>query len=129
MTSSKPWPVQADPHERSETETSVVRAELVLARSSALPLAEVALEPDPLQSFAVALSRTKAQRGEHAVVAIDLIPAAPYQRRRLRRRLLREAEQDQPSLASVLSEGQAGSGEDEYRADCAGGLRVERSHP
>jgi hypothetical protein len=103
-------PVQPDPHEPSEAETSVVRAELVLARSSVLPLAEVALEPDPLQSFAVALSRTKAQRGEHAVVAIDLIPAAPYQRRRLRRRLLREAEQGQPSLASVLSEGQRGVG-------------------
>lgn len=89
-------------------EAAVVRAELVLARSSALPLAEVGLEPDPLQSFAVALSRTKHERGEHAVVAVDVMPAAPYQRRRLRRRLLREAEQ--PSLASVLSEGQGRPG-------------------
>ncbi len=90
------------------SEVAVVRAELVLARSSALPLAEVGLEPDPLQSFAVALSRTKHERGEHAVIAVDVMPAAPYQRRRLRRRLLREAEQS--SLASVLSEGQRGSG-------------------
>ena len=91
-------------------EAAVVRAELVLARSSALPLAEVGLEPDPLQSFAVALSHTKHERGEHAVVAVDLMPAAPYQRRRLRRRLLREAEHGQPSLASVLNEGQGRSG-------------------
>lgn len=90
------------------SEAAVVRAELVLARSSALPLAEVGLEPDPLQSFAVALSRTKHERGEHALVAVDVMPAAPYQRRRLRRRLLREAEQ--PSLASVLSEGQGRPG-------------------
>src|SRR5258705_520192 len=55
------------------SEAAVVRAELVLARSSALPLAEVGLEPDPLQSFAVALSRTKHERGEQAVVAVDVM--------------------------------------------------------
>jgi hypothetical protein len=93
----------AEPEQGADAEkAAVVRAELVLARGSALPLAEVGLEPDPLQSFAVALSRTKHQHAERAVVAVDLMPAAPYQRRRLRRRLLREAEQ--PSLASVLSE-------------------------
>lgn len=101
--------VEPDPGETAGGgKAAVVRAELVLARSSALPLAEVGLEPDPLQSFAVALSRTKHERGEHAVVAVDVMPAAPYQRRRLRRRLLREAEQ--PSLASVLNEGQGRSG-------------------
>jgi hypothetical protein len=95
----------AEPEQGADAEkAAVVRAELVLARGSALPLAEVGLEPDPLQSFAVALSRTKHQHGERAIVAVDLMPAAPYQRRRLRRRLLREAEQ--PSLASVLSEDQ-----------------------
>ncbi len=93
-----------------EREGAVVRSELVLARSSALPLAEVGLEPDPLQSFAAALLRTEAARGESVVVAVDLMPAAPYQRRRLRRRLLREAERGQPTLASVLGEGGAGSG-------------------
>jgi hypothetical protein len=101
--------VEPDPGEAVRgSEVAVVRVELVLARSSALPLAEVGLEPDPLQSFAVALSRTKHERGEHAVVAVDVMPAAPYQRRRLRHRLLREAEQ--PSLATVLNEGQGRAG-------------------
>ncbi len=44
------------------------------------------------------------------VVALDVMPAAPYQRRRLRRRLLREAERGQPSLASMLGEGSGGPG-------------------
>lgn len=91
-------------------EGAVVRGELVLARSSALPLAEVGLAPDPLQSFAAALSRIEQGRGESVVVAVDLMPAAPYQRRRLRRRLLREAERGQPTLASVLGERGVGSG-------------------
>ena len=67
-----------------EGEGAVVRSELALARSSALPLADVGLAPDPLQSFAAALLRTEAARGESVVVAVDLMPAAPYQRRRLR---------------------------------------------
>ncbi len=47
-------PVQPDEAAASAgVAAAVVRAELVLARSSALPLAEVGLEPDPLQSFAV----------------------------------------------------------------------------
>lgn len=103
-------PVQPDAARADEGEGAVVRAELVLARSSALPLADVGLEPDPLQSFAAALARTETARGEHVVVALDLMPAAPYQRRRLRRRLLREAEHGQPALASVFGEGSARSG-------------------
>ena len=102
-------PVQPDA-KVAEREGAVARAELVPARSSALPLAEVGLEPDPLQSFAAALARTEAARGESAVVTVDLMPAAPYQRRRLRRRLLREAERGRPSPASVLGEGRVGSG-------------------
>jgi hypothetical protein len=102
-------PVQPDAT-TNDGEGAVVRSELVLARSSALPLAEVGLEPDPLQSFAAALVRTEAARGERVVVAVDLMPAAPYQRRRLRRRLLREAERGQPTLASVFGEGRVGSG-------------------
>ncbi|HTU79421.1 MAG TPA: hypothetical protein VMF09_11730 [Solirubrobacteraceae bacterium] len=98
----------AEPEKASVSggEAVAVRAELVLARSSALPLAAVGLDPDPLQSFAVALSRTRHERGEQTVVAVDLMPAAPYQRRRLRRRLLSEAERGQSSLASVLGEEQ-----------------------
>lgn len=91
-------------------EPAVVRAELVLARSSASPLGDVGLEPDPLQSFAVALSRTQHERGERAVVTVDLLPAAPHQRRRLRRRLLREAEHGQSSPFSLFGEGQGRSG-------------------
>jgi hypothetical protein len=71
---------------------AVARAELVLARRSALPLADVGLKPDPLQSFAAALARI--DRSGSAVVAVDVMPAAPYQRRRLRRRLLRQADRD-----------------------------------
>jgi hypothetical protein len=101
-------PQQEDP--TVEGEGAVVRAELVLAQSSALPLAEVGLAPDPLQSFAAALSRIERARGERVVVAVDLMPAAPYQRRRLRRRLLREAERCQPTLASLFREGTGRSG-------------------
>jgi hypothetical protein len=103
-------PVQPDAAAPGERGGAVVRAELVLARSSALPLAEVGLDPDPLQSFAAALSRTRQTQGEGVVVAVDLMPAAPYQRRRLRRRLLRESERGQPSLSSMLGEGSVGSG-------------------
>ncbi|MGH2855501.1 MAG: hypothetical protein ACRDLF_15070, partial [Solirubrobacteraceae bacterium] len=81
----------------------VGRAELVLARSSALPLAEVGLAPDPLQSFAAALAGLSVARGESAVVAVDVMPAAAHQRRRLRRRLLREADRLQGMPAGVLS--------------------------
>jgi len=81
----------------------VGRAELVLARSSALPLAEVGLAPDPLQSFAAALAGLSGGRGEHAVVALDVMPAAAHQRRRLRRRLLREAGRLQAMPAGGLS--------------------------
>jgi hypothetical protein len=111
---ARPAPSDATPSREGEGEGegegAVVRAELVLARSSALPLAQVGLDPDPLQSFAAALSRLKHARGEHVVVALDLMPAAPYRRRRLRRRLLREAERGQPSLSSVLGEGSVRSG-------------------
>ncbi|HEY2736774.1 MAG TPA: hypothetical protein VGK45_00125, partial [Thermoanaerobaculia bacterium] len=56
----------------------VGRAELVLARSSALPLAEVGLEPDPLQSFAAALGLLNVSRGERASVVLDVMPAAAH---------------------------------------------------
>ncbi|MGH2904720.1 MAG: hypothetical protein ACRDK7_14220, partial [Solirubrobacteraceae bacterium] len=47
--------------------------------------------PDPLQGFARVLAALDPGRGELAEVAIDLLPAVPATRRRLRRRLLREA--------------------------------------
>jgi hypothetical protein len=69
----------------------VVRAELRLARPSSEPLAHLPLQPDLLQSFAQVLSRLDNRRGERAEVAVDLLPSTPATRRRLRRRLLRQA--------------------------------------
>jgi hypothetical protein len=69
---------------------SVVRAELRLARPSHEPLADVPLIPDPLQPFARVLSRLDRPHGEHAEIAVDLLPTTPATRRRLRRRLLRQ---------------------------------------
>ena len=69
----------------------VVRAELRLARPSSEPLADVPLNPDPLQSFARVIARLDRSHGEQAQVAVDLLPTTPATRRRLRRRLLKEA--------------------------------------
>jgi hypothetical protein len=75
----------------SEPSLEVVRAELRLARPSSEPLAHLPLSPDPLQGFARVLATLDPGRGEQAEIAIDLLPAVPAARRRLRRRLLREA--------------------------------------
>jgi hypothetical protein len=69
----------------------VARAELRLARPSSEPLAHLPLQPDPLQSFARVLAGLDYRRGEHAEIAIDLLPTPAGTRRRLRRRLLRQA--------------------------------------
>lgn len=69
----------------------VVRAELRLARPSSEPLAHLPLAPDPLQGFAQVLARLDHQHGERAEIAVDLLPTTPATRRRLRRRLLKEA--------------------------------------
>jgi hypothetical protein len=69
----------------------VARAELRLARPSTDPLAHLPLQPDPLQSFARVLGELDYRRGEHAEIAIDLLPRPAGTRNRLRRRLLREA--------------------------------------
>lgn len=69
----------------------VVRAELRLARPSSEPLAQLGLTPDPLQSFARVLARIDPAHREQAEVAVDLLPTTAATRRRLRRRLMREA--------------------------------------
>jgi len=69
----------------------VVRAELRLARPSSEPLAHLPLAPDPLQGFAAVLARLDPAYRERAEVAIDLLPTTAATRRRLRRRLLKEA--------------------------------------
>jgi hypothetical protein len=74
-----------------EAPVEVVRAELRLARSSSEPLAQLPLNPDPLQTFAAVVARLRPASGEQAQVAVDLLPATPAARRRLRARLLREA--------------------------------------
>jgi hypothetical protein len=76
----------------------VMRAELRLARPSSEPLAQLALEPDPLQSFARALAGLEHSR-ERAEVAVDLLPCTSSARRRLRRGLLRESRRRHGALA------------------------------
>ncbi len=99
---SKPKPAEAEPATspgsasgdapvEPERKVEVVRAELRLARASSEPLAHLPLSPDPLQGFARVLAALDRGRGEQAEIAIDLLPAVPAARRRLRRRLLREA--------------------------------------
>jgi hypothetical protein len=82
---------ELDREQGKEKGLRVVRAELRLARPSSEPLAHFALNPDPLQSFARVLAALDHERGEQAQVALDLLPTTPATRRRLRRRLLREA--------------------------------------
>jgi hypothetical protein len=78
----------------------VVRAELRLARPSSEPLAHLPLTPDPLQTFAAVIARLRPTNGEQAQVAVDLLPATPAARRRLRGRLLREARRRSDIAAS-----------------------------
>ncbi|MDO8213906.1 hypothetical protein [Conexibacter sp. CPCC 206217] len=82
----------------------VARAELVLARPSSLSLADVSLDPDPLQSVAAVMASVRADLGDRVTVAIDLRPVAPGRRRRLRRRLIRQARHagSQPTVADIL---------------------------
>ena len=78
----------------------MVRAELRLARPSSEPLAHLPLNPDPLQTFAAVIARVRPTNGEQAQVAVDLLPAAPAARRRLRRRVLDEARRRSDVAAS-----------------------------
>ena len=88
---AKPEPPTGDAPVEPEKKLEVVRAELRLARPSSEPLAHLQLSPDPLQGFARVLAALDPGRGEQAEIAIDLLPTVPATRRRLRRRLLREA--------------------------------------
>jgi hypothetical protein len=72
-----------------ESESVILRTELVLARPSVEPLARLAPKPDPLQPFAAAIGRLGS--GEDASVCVDLLPASGFRAARLRRRLRREA--------------------------------------
>jgi hypothetical protein len=78
-------------------EREVARAELVLARASAVPLRAAGLDPDPLVGFARALQGLKPSEGDVIEVCVDLLPVIPARRRRLRRRLLRKARHQLPA--------------------------------
>lgn len=69
----------------------VARAELVLARPSSEPLRAPGLDPDPLAGIARAIDSLRCDQGDTATVRVSLLPIAPGQRRRIRRRLLRQA--------------------------------------
>ena len=99
---------------------AVVRAELRLARPSSEPLAHLPLTPDPLQSFARVFSSLDYRRGEHAEIAVDLLPMIAATRRRLRRRLLKEARRLESDTTDV------GGGP---RSDLSGGSPVGRRRP
>lgn len=90
-TNPEPRPDEEAEEDGSEDRVAVVRAELRLARPSSEPLAHLGLSPDPLQNFAGVLAGLDPGRGEQAEIAIDLLPVVPGARRRLRRRLLRNA--------------------------------------
>jgi hypothetical protein len=70
---------------------TTLRTELVLAHPSVEPLARPDGNPDPLQAFAAAMAALRPDRGEEAIVCLDLLPATGRRRGRLRRRLGREA--------------------------------------
>jgi hypothetical protein len=70
---------------------ATARAELVLARPSVEPLAQLAIEPDPLGPCAAAMRALRTSEGEEGVVCLDLLVARARRRRRLQRRLQRQA--------------------------------------
>jgi hypothetical protein len=84
-----PEPSAGAPCEEEDRE--IVRAELVLARGSSEPLRRAGIDPDPLTGFARAIEGIDTSAGEEATVCVDLLPVAAGKRRRMRRRLLREA--------------------------------------
>ena len=87
-------PANPDPDPAVTGDGGVVRCELRLARAAHEPLAQLALDPDPLQSFARLTADLNDELGESVQVAVDLLPCTPGARRRLRRRLLRQAHRD-----------------------------------
>jgi hypothetical protein len=69
----------------------VRRAELFVTGPDAYALAAHVLEPDPLERFARVLETLRPDRGETAVVAVDLLPLSRRQRRRHHRKLVEAA--------------------------------------
>jgi len=89
-----------------EGEIVTLRTELRLAHPSIEPLARPASDPDPLQAFAAAVATLSPDRGEEAVVCLDLLPATGRRGTGLRRRLRRQARRryrERPRLGELLS--------------------------
>ncbi len=76
------------------------RCELRLAEPTVEPLAHLPLDPDPLQGFASVIGECEKRLDEKVEVAIDLLPASPGERNRLRHRLFRQARRRAPSNVS-----------------------------
>lgn len=100
-------PADASPILPLDPAVDAVRCELRLARPGHEPLAQLALDPDPLQGFARLIADLNGDLAENVEVAIDLLPGAPGAQRRLRRRLLRRAHRDtsRTGVADVLRGG------------------------
>lgn len=104
------------PDATRDDEVRFARAELVLARSTSDPLADIGIEPDPLAGFAQALAEANVPAGERVSVAVDLLPLTATAGRRLRRRLLHQAGRQQaarggqPRPLQELLEGPGRSG-------------------
>jgi len=69
----------------------VARAELVLAAAPSRALREVPLKPDPLQSFAAAVTDVRPSLSEHVEVCLDLLPLTAAASAHLRRRAAQAA--------------------------------------
>ncbi|MBS1861974.1 MAG: hypothetical protein JSS68_09705 [Actinobacteria bacterium] len=107
----------------AETEPTVLRAELVMARPSVEPLAALGLDPDPLQPVAAAMEVMSTEAGDRATVCIDLLPAATLRRARLRRRLRREGRRrhrTRAALDELLGRTGRGRGERSEPVELAG---------
>jgi hypothetical protein len=86
---SGPRPAGSPPHdavgEENRPPEYTVRAELILARDSKLPLATPGLDPDPLSAFASAAAAINEATGGTIEVHLDLLPLTAARARALRR--------------------------------------------
>jgi hypothetical protein len=84
----------------SSGHASSARCELVLARPAREPLAQLGLDPDPLQPLAAVMEGLRAQRGERVQVSVDVLALTTGEARRWRRqaqrRTRRQERRDNP---------------------------------
>ncbi len=105
-------PAPNTPHSTGQTGMWVARCELRLARPGHEPLAELGLDPDPLQGYARVIEDLQPTLGESVQVAVDLLPMSAGGRRRVRRRLLRGAHRETrpENTGALLPPGGGGGG-------------------